>query len=122
MLACRNCKTTLRGDERMHMSWRAIEQPYPFCHGCGEALPWTEIALREVEEVARDEGGLSDEETEAYVDAWRTLYRAPDESGHAEAAASRIKRLGAKLGGDAYGITVRVAGDLLSAWSRGQLG
>ncbi len=95
--------------------------PPLYCRDCAAAYPWTERALRNVEEVLRESGEFSEEETADLVEDVRTLAIESEDSGDATLAASRFKRAASRLGSDAYGLLVRVAGEILSQTAKNQL-
>ena len=103
------------------MSWSEFERPHPYCHGCGDPLPWTEKAIAAIAELAEEDSSLNAAEL---TQLGKAVERLGDEQESAETtlAVSRFQRITAKLGGPARDAVVKIATDIASAAIRGQIG
>ncbi|PTL75440.1 hypothetical protein DAT35_54985 [Vitiosangium sp. GDMCC 1.1324] len=97
-------------------------QPYRIpahCPQCGHAYPWTEARLKAAAELVDLAEALSAEER-AQLKA--DLPALANEGPQSPVTAQRWKKGLAKVGGDLYGVRMKVLGDLVTASVKGQLG
>lgn len=99
---CENCNAPIRGIfryERQEVAgydWR----PSNHCESCGAPYPWLAAALAAVREIATEEAGLQESDVTSLVEAASVLAR-EDATAQTEVAASRFRRIGARVGGKA---------------------
>jgi len=120
---CPICESTLRGARIMNMGLpdREFQRPRPYCYQCGEPLPWTRDALNAIEELALEQGDLSDAEVGQLVDAARRL---SDEtlSPQSTVGVSRFRRLVGRMSGETREAVMKIGVDLASAAIKKELG
>ena len=94
---CQKCQTDIQGDYHVPGVLSAgFNTPVPaFCHGCGEAYPWTGARLKAAQELAEEVEGLDEKERETLKASLDDLVR---ETPRTALAAARFKRLAAKAG------------------------
>ena len=119
--ACPDCQSTLRGGKDYESGGGGLERPWPYCYGCGEPLPWTTAALQAIEELAREDDELSDEEVETLLDAAKSL---SDESVTPQTTVRirRFRRIATKLGPDLYSAVIKLGTDIASEAVKKELG
>lgn len=106
--ACERCGKELRGDYHAEgvFGFKSSYEQASFCRGCGAPHPWTETALAAGRELADELDGLSDDERERLKKSFEEIAR---ETPQAEVAATRIKKIMAKVGGEGAKSIGRIA-------------
>lgn len=120
--ACGHCSEALRGryfsTDRMTLVGNGYSIP-KHCFNCGKAFPWTQRALDEIAELARDEGGIDEDDTARLIEAVESL----SSDGQPDAvAASRFKKIVAKAGGPTGKAIEQIAVQVISAAAKATLG
>jgi len=96
---CPNCKTEIRGDYEVEGVFVIGSSQYhapAFCHDCGKAYPWTESKIKAAEELIGLAEKLDDDEKAALTADLPDLVR---DTPRTQVAATRFKKLAAKVGG-----------------------
>jgi hypothetical protein len=93
--ACPECGTEIRGYYRGGAIGGSPPPVPSFCHGCGEAYPWTRSAVEAARELIADADALTEEERKQLSASLDDLVR---DSARTQVAAGRFKRLAAKAG------------------------
>ena len=97
--ACPKCGERIRGIYFARGALTVASVPVrSFCHECGNAYPWTEAKLSAAREMADELDELSDEEKEQLKGSFDDLVR---DTPRTEVAATRFKKLMAKVGKEA---------------------
>ncbi len=94
--ACEHCRASIRGK---FLAPRVVDltpyEPPGYCYNCGSAFPWTLRRLAAAATLARESGDLSEAEASEFEKGLSEVVRDTPEG---QVAASRLKRLLAKLG------------------------
>jgi hypothetical protein len=103
IMACRECGFDIRGEYISHVPFtgkRDFSAP-AFCENCGQPYPWTKQALDAARKLADQMPGLTDAEK---AEVKGDLDDLVADSPRTKLAASRVKRLLAKAGGELPGM------------------
>jgi hypothetical protein len=94
IIACEQCKTSIRGSYRESLSLLNFLLPL-FCHNCGQPYPWTRDRLVVATELAKELDGFDEQERAVLTSSLDDLVR---EGPRTTLAATRFKKLMAKAG------------------------
>jgi len=97
-MQCPKCETEIRGDYYVEgiASLGSDYHAPSFCHNCGKSYPWTESKI----EAAKELIGFSEDLSAAEKNALATdLPDLVHETPKTQVAATRFKKLAAKIGG-----------------------
>lgn len=119
--ACESCGAEIQGTYHVPgvIGATSKRSAPSFCHGCGQAHPWTEARIEAAKEIALEAEGLNDKERELLAASIDDIVR---DSPRTELAAGRFKRLLAKAGQATRDGLYRVAVDVASAAAKESLG
>ena len=111
-MECPNCRTPIRGKYHAEGITVVRTPPQPaFCHECGSAYPWTTRRIAAAKELAGEFEELSAEERDKLK---KSLDDIAVDSPKTEVAATRFKRIMAKVSKESYSAMKSIITDLLS--------
>lgn len=113
--ACPSCAAPIRG--AYLATYSKTELP-AFCHACGKSFPWTDTAIEASVHLATELGHLDATEASQFEEAVNELIR---ESPRMPIAASRFKKLLAKVGTETAPIIRDTLTDMLSETAKKML-
>lgn len=120
LTACPSCGTALRGYYHVPMVVSARKyQPPSFCFSCGQPMPWTASRLEAARELAAEMEELSEEDREVLTDTFDDLAR---DTPKTQLAATRYRRITAKLGKSAAEALREILVDIASETARKAMG
>ncbi len=102
IMACPECKTPIQGEyhaEGVFVLGSTMGPPTGFCSNCGRPYPWTQRRIEAASVLANEMENLSIEEKDILEKSLDSLIR---DSPDTELAASRFKRIMAKVGAESY--------------------
>lgn len=109
---CQRCEADIRGtyQEPGQPYWTTITVP-SFCHNCGLPYPWVERRLKAARDYAHEIAELSDEDKNVLDESLDELVK---DSPQTDLAATRFKRLMAKVGREAAETFRKLLVDIVS--------
>lgn len=110
---CQHCETPIRGYYHS-AGWHVVggAQVAPtFCHSCGQPYPWTDAKRKAARELVGELDDLSEEERDLLLQSIDDIV---GDTPQTEVAATRFKKLAAKLGKGAADAFRRILVDIAS--------
>ena len=104
IIACPECKTPIQGEyhaEGVFVLGSTMGPPPGFCHNCGRPYAWTQRRIEAATVLADELEDISSEEQETLKRSLDSLVR---DSPETELAATRFKRIMAKVGAESYAV------------------
>lgn len=96
IIACEECKTTIRGHYNISGAIGVFEyNPPKFCHKCGSPYPWTKKGLKAAKDLAEEIENLTPEEKKILKQSLDELVK---DSPNTQVVALKFKKIMSKAG------------------------
>lgn len=114
IMVCPECRTPIQGDyhaDGVVVIGFSSPPPPSFCPNCGRPYPWTQRRIEAARDLANELEDLSSEEQETLKRSLDSLVR---DLPATELAATRFKRIMAKVGAESYAAMKSILVNVLS--------